>query len=54
MKKKNYNDPGFSFKLELFIMLIASFLLIYQKRILESFPLINTIATSLKFIDFLH
>ena len=32
--KKNYKTPFLSMKLELFIMLIASFLLIYQKWIL--------------------
>ena len=34
VKEKNYNGPAFSFKPELFIMLIASYLFIYQKLIL--------------------
>ena len=50
--KKNYSDPGFPFKLTLFVMLVASPFLIYQKSILKSFPLIETIATSLKFTAF--
>ena len=42
--KNVYNNPLYFIKLEFFNMLIASSLLLYQKRILKSLPVTETIA----------
>ena len=46
------NDPLFSFESEIFMIFMASSLVIYQKQVLQSFPLTETIATLLKLVAF--